>query len=350
MLLLDQRDNELAQNLGDLLEAVGRRFSAELMSDLVCVNELVHHVEQYRGKMLRPTLLLVCAMGSTGRADLGPLRESAVVTATVCEMVHMATLVHDDILDEAAMRRRGQTVNRLRGNETAVMLGDYLISHAYHLCSSLGRADISRAVAAATNTVCEGELLQLSNRQNWQLDERTYYEIIRRKTAALCGLCCELPTLLAHDAGERNGDEQLGRALFGYGEKLGIAFQIVDDLLDLAGDEQTVGKSLGRDLAKGKLTLPLIRYLDEAGEDRARAMRALLDRCSEAAGPDESVPAELYGQVVGLLQESDAMQQARDRAAQLVNDAAELVEKALPESPARKTLLAMAQAVVTRRF
>lgn len=350
MLLLDQRDNELAHALGEMLDDVGQRFSAELMSDLGCVNDLVNHVEQYRGKMLRPTLLLVSAMGSVGRVDLGPLREPAIICATVCEMVHMATLVHDDILDEAAMRRRGETVNRLRGNETAVMLGDYLISHAYHLCSSLGRADISRAVAAATNTVCEGELLQLSNRQNWHLDERTYYEIIRRKTAALCGLCCELPTLLAHDAGLRNGDEQLGKALFGYGEKLGIAFQIVDDLLDLAGDEQTVGKSLGRDLAKGKLTLPLIRYLDEADDNQAREMLNLLDRCSEAAGPEEVVPPELYAEVVGLLQESDAMQQARDRAARLVEDASALVTQAIPAGPAQQMLLSMAQAVVTRRF
>ncbi|MEM1354817.1 MAG: polyprenyl synthetase family protein [Planctomycetota bacterium] len=350
MLLLEQRDNKLAQCLGGMLEEVGQRFSAELMSDLVCVNDLVNHVEQYRGKMLRPTLLLVSAMGTADTIDLGPLREPAIITATVCEMVHMATLVHDDILDEAAMRRRGQTVNRLRGNETAVMLGDYLISHAYHLCSSLGRADISRAVAAATNTVCEGELLQLSNRQNWRLDERTYYEIIRRKTAALCGLCCELPTLIAHDTGQRNGDEQLGKALFGYGEKLGIAFQIVDDLLDLAGDEPTVGKSLGRDLAKGKLTLPLIRYLSEADELQSRAMLELLDQCSEAAGSDETAPQHLYAQVVRRLQDSDAMGQARDTASRLIDDASCLIERALPEGLARQTLLAMAQAVVTRRF
>lgn len=350
MLVLDHRDNETGQALGQLLSEVSTRFSAELLSDQPCVNELVHHVERYRGKMLRPTLLLVCAMGTTGRADLGERREPAIITAAVCEMVHMATLVHDDILDEADMRRRGQTVNRLRGNETAVMLGDYLISHAYHLCSSLGRADISRAVAAATNTVCEGELLQLSNRQNWDLDERTYYEIIRRKTASLCGLCCELPTLLAHDAGQRNGDERLGRALFGYGEKLGIAFQIVDDLLDLAGDEQTVGKSLGRDLAKGKLTLPMIRFLNQASSAQATAMRQLLDRCSETEegqlGPDDVI----FQKVAGLLAESDVLDQARAQAAQLVREASDLIFQTLPDSPARETLLAMAQAVVERRY
>lgn len=350
MLLVDQCDEQLGQTLDVLLQEVGRCFSTELLSDLPCVNDLVGHVERYRGKMLRPTLLLVSAIATTGRADLGPLRERAIVSAAVCEMVHMATLVHDDILDEADMRRRGQTVNRLRGNETAVMLGDYLISHAYHLCSSMGRADISRAVASATNTVCEGELLQLSNRQNWRLDERTYYEIIRRKTAALCGLCCELPTRLAHDSGQRNGDEHLGQALFSYGEKLGIAFQIVDDLLDLAGDEQTVGKSLGRDLAKGKLTLPLIRFLDQAAPSEQEVMIELLDRCETVAETDAGADPELYGRVASMLSESDAMAYSRQRAITLVQQASALIEQALPPSPARSTLLTMADAVVTRRF
>src|SRR5690606_17219672 len=119
------------------------------------------------------------------------------ILATVVEMVHMATLVHDDILDDAQMRRRGATINHLSGNEAAVMLGDYLISHAYHLCSSLDDQAVSRAVARTTNTVCEGELLQLANRGNGELDERTYFEIIRRKTASLCGLCCRLGASLA---------------------------------------------------------------------------------------------------------------------------------------------------------
>ncbi|MFI4859605.1 MAG: polyprenyl synthetase family protein [Phycisphaerales bacterium JB063] len=349
MLLTAHCDEEVGQALAQYLADVQDRFNTELISDLPCVNELVVHVERFRGKMLRPTLVLLSSMAVVGRTELQDLHEPAVVTAAVCEMVHMATLVHDDILDSAEMRRSGATINHLRGNETAVMLGDYLISHAYHLCSSLGRADISRAIARATNVVCEGELLQLSNRENWELDERTYYEIIRRKTAALVGLCCELPTLLGHEPGRRNGDERVGRALFAFGEKLGIAFQIIDDLLDLSGDEATVGKSLGRDLAKGKLTLPVIRYLDQADPAKAKAMRDLL-RQGAASGDDAAPDDAVYTRICGLLSDAGALEQARAQAETLVAEARRDLSDCLAPSPARETMLAMAQQVTRRRF
>jgi len=349
MLLIAERDGEIGQALASQLTLVQQRFGAELLSDLDCVNGLSAHVERYRGKMLRPTLVLLSSMALTGRTDMGELGESAVVAAAVCEMVHMATLVHDDVLDSAEMRRRGTTVNRLHGNEAAVMLGDYLISHAYHLCSSLGRADISRAIARATNTVCEGELLQLSNRENWQLDERTYYEIIRRKTASLVGLCCELPTLLAHQPDQRNGDERVGKALFTFGEKLGIAFQIIDDLLDLSGDEQTVGKSLGRDLAKRKLPLPVIRYLAVQSPAQAESMRRLLERGGQE-NEEGTIEQEVYERVRQELVSSGMLEQARQMAEQLVGEARVVLADNLADSPARQTMLAMADQVVSRRF
>ena len=346
MLLIAETQPEVADALGRLLADVESRFGAELLSDLPCVNQLAEHVERYRGKMLRPTLVLLSAMACTGRSDLGELSESAVVAATVCEMVHMATLVHDDILDGAEMRRQGATVNQLRGNETAVMLGDYLISHAYHFCSDLGRADISRAIARATNTVCEGELLQLANRENWALDEQTYYEIIRRKTASLVGLCCELPVRLSSEAGQCGGSPGIGEALFTFGEKLGVAFQIIDDLLDLTGDEHTVGKSLGRDLAKGKLTLPVIRYLAQADTGDAETMLGLL----RAGAGDHDLESPAYPRVCEVLAASGMIQQARDQAEQLVQQARDILTQRLPDSPGRATLLAMADQVVVRRY
>ncbi len=349
MLLQTTLDPQLAQTLSALLGHVQQRFSAELLSDTPCVNQLVEHVERYRGKMLRPTLVVVSAMATVGRDDLGEQRDAVLTAAAVCEMVHMATLVHDDVLDDAQVRRRGATVNQLRGNETAVMLGDYLISHAYHLCSSLGRADISRAIAHATNTVCEGELLQLANRHNLDLDERTYFEIIRRKTAALCGLCCELPVRLRHPGAEANGDQNLARALFAYGEKLGIAFQIVDDILDLAGDEKTVGKSVGRDLAKGKLTLPVIRHLQQADHAERQVIAGLLSRAAQPDLDDES--AVTIARKVSLrVTESGAMEYARRWARSLVDQAIEQVVTTIGPSPARDLMEAMANAVIDRRF
>src|SRR5437764_9987539 len=168
------------------LEAVERLFHQELASDLPCVNTLIKHVSRFRGKMLRPLLVLL-----SGKAD-GVLTDAHIVIATVVEMVHMATLVHDDVLDEAELRRKGATINHLRGNEAAVLLGDYLISHSYHLCSSLDSQYASRLIGKTTNEVCEGELLQIDNRNNYDLSEETYLSIISRKTASLCATCCLL--------------------------------------------------------------------------------------------------------------------------------------------------------------
>src|SRR3978361_1091242 len=150
------------------LAAVDRLFHEELSSKVSCVNTLVKHVSRFRGKMLRPCLVLL-----TGKA-CGKIAPAHSVIATVVEMVHMATLVHDDVLDEAELRRKGATINHLRGNEAAVLLGDYLISHSYHLCSSLDSQIASRLIAHTTNQVCEGELLQIDNRNNVDLDEQTY--------------------------------------------------------------------------------------------------------------------------------------------------------------------------------
>src|SRR5438034_4995987 len=200
------------------LAAVEQLFTDELGTDLGCVNNLVKHVSRFRGKMLRPTLLLL-----SGKA-CGELTDAHVVVATVVEMVHMSTLVHDDVLDEAELRRKGATLNHLRGNEAAVLLGDYLISHSYHLCSSLDSQFASRLIGRTTNEVCEGELLQINNRNNLDLDEATYPTLISRKTASLTAACCLLGAKLA-GAGER-----VVRQAGVFGRSLGIAFQIQDDI------------------------------------------------------------------------------------------------------------------------
>ncbi|MEX2215286.1 MAG: polyprenyl synthetase family protein [Phycisphaeraceae bacterium] len=388
MLLVAGHGREMQERLATELADVESRFAAELLSDLTCVNDLVSHIERYRGKMLRPMLVLASGMAagsppSQGGARGGsskrrarendtaafldgstippplPEREGSLITdahrvvATVVEMVHMATLVHDDILDDAQVRRRGSTVNTLSGNEAAVMLGDYLISHAYHLCSSLDDPSVSRFIADTTNTVCEGELLQLANRNNWSLDEGTYFEIIRRKTASLTGACCRMGAIL-HDS----MDDVQGDALYTYGEQVGVAFQVVDDLLDLAGDEKTVGKSLGRDLAKGKLTLPVIHFLASADSSLRGEMLKLIQSISadeqgdngngngrhgDAAETDSRV-VKVRDAVIG----SSSMDYARRRAAELI-DGAKAALRPLPESPAKALLFEMAAVVLSRK-
>ena len=316
---------DLVECVAPQLAAVEKRFLAELKSDLTCVNTLVKHVGRFRGKMLRPTLVLLA-----GKAT-GELSDAHTLIATVVEMVHMATLVHDDVLDEAELRRKGATINHLRGNEAAVLLGDYLISHSFHLCSSLDSQFASRSIARTTNQVCEGELLQIDNRNNFDLDEETYLKIISRKTAVLCGTCCLLGSQLA------GADEATCRAMETYGMSLGIAFQMQDDILDIVGDVRTVGKTLGIDVEKGKMTLPMIHFMQHAPQEHRALLRSLL----ESREPDK------VEKIRNLIVPSHSIDYAKDRARQLV-DRARTALHSLPESDARRALDTMAEFVVTR--
>lgn len=320
----------------DGLRRVDERFAEQLASPIAPVAELCHKVERYRGKMLRPTLVLLSGLtAGAGRARESAITDAHVTIAAVIEMIHMATLVHDDVLDDADVRRGARTINHERGNETAVILGDYLISQSFHLCSQLDSQSIALRVGQITSTVCEGEMLQLHHRGDFELDEETYFEIIERKTASLIGAACEL------GAQQSGADADLAHRFYDFGSKLGVAFQIIDDLLDLIGDERTVGKSLGRDLEKGKLTLPLIRHLAfvPAGqrEKTVRMLRAV-------SGGDPAVRR----QVALDLEQTGSISHARRTASSLVERAKALLS-VLPDSPARQSLLAMADAVVARQ-
>jgi octaprenyl-diphosphate synthase len=251
--------------------------------------------------------------------------------------VHMATLVHDDVLDEAEMRRRGKTVNRLHGNEAAVILGDYLIAGAYHLCSTLPTSDASVAVGRASMVTCAGELLQLHHRDDYSLDEPTYFEIVARKTADLIATSAELGAIcVGATATEREALRKFGRGV-------GIAFQVQDDILDLLGSESTVGKSVGKDAEKGKMTLPIIHHLAHA-QPRERAKTLLL--LEQASG---DMRHEHGAELVQALHATDSLAFARVAATKHIAEAKRELAS-LADSPARRLLLAMADAVVTREF
>jgi octaprenyl-diphosphate synthase len=307
------------------LEAVETLFNKELTSTLPCVNTLVRHVSRFRGKMLRPLLVLL-----TGKA-CGKLTDEHIVVATVVEMVHMATLVHDDVLDEAELRRKGATINHLRGNEAAVLLGDYLISHSFHLCSSLESQFASRVIGRTTNQVCEGELLQIHNRNNLNLDEETYLQIITCKTAVLCASCCLLGATFS------GADEARIENLRQFGLCLGTAFQIQDDILDIVGEESTVGKTLGIDVQKGKLTLPIINFLQTAPREHRTLLRSLL----------KSNDSDKVERIRNLILPSPSVEYAAGKAKALITRARAAIAT-LPDSPARQLLDAIAEFVITR--
>jgi len=315
----------LTECIAPQLKAVDRLFTSELQSQIECVNVLIRHVSRFRGKMLRPCLVLL-----SGRA-CGELSDAHVTIATVAEMVHMATLVHDDVLDEAELRRKGATLNHLRGNEAAVLLGDYLISHSYHLCSSIDSQFASRLIARTTNEVCEGELLQIDNRNRLDLSEETYFQIIQRKTASLCATCCLLGAKLA------GANEGAVARLETYGMSLGTAFQIQDDILDIVGDAGTVGKTLGIDIEKGKLTLPMIHFLRTAPREHRELLKTLL----------ESRDGDKGEKIRNLILPSRSIEYARDAARGHI-DRARTAIAGLPNSEAKQVLDIMAEFVISR--
>ncbi len=328
------------------LERVRERFDRQLASDLPPVDRLVKHVERYRGKMLRPMLAVACGMaahpriGQTPPEELGGLiGEGHITIAAVCEMVHMATLVHDDVLDEADTRRRGQTVNRLHGNETAVILGDLLIAGSYHLCSQLDSQRYALTIGRVSMELCAGELLQLHHRGDFSLDEPTYFEIVERKTAALIAASCELGAAYS-GAGER-----VTGALASFGKRIGVAFQIQDDVLDLTGREDVVGKSVGKDLEKAKLTLPVIHHLAASTPaERGRSLRMLERACAE-----DAASAAAAGDLVGVLSATGSLEYANRIARELIASAKDDL-RAVSDSPVGRLLETMADAVVNRSY
>jgi octaprenyl-diphosphate synthase len=250
--------------IGGDLQRVESRLREELRSDHPYVDELVRYGCLLGGKRLRPALLLLAAKACGG------VRDEHLTLATVVEMIHTATLVHDDVIDEAGVRRHLATVNARWDNEASVLLGDFLFTHAFYLASTLPTTHACRLIGHATNIVCEGELRQKGLRGRFDLDPAEYFAVIEAKTAELCSVSCELGAFYA------GATPDIAQALSLYGRDLGIAFQIADDLLDFQGDEDTMGKSLGTDLQKQRPTLPVIHLLEHAsGRDRSEALAAL---------------------------------------------------------------------------
>jgi octaprenyl-diphosphate synthase len=257
---------QLYAPIADDLAEVEQILRRELRSDDPYVDELVRYGCLLGGKRLRPALVLL-----TARA-YGQLTRDHLLLAAVVEMIHTATLVHDDVLDKAQTRRHLATVNARWDNHASVLLGDYLFTHAFYLASTLESTLACQLIGRATNLVCEGEMRQKGSCGDFQLTEAQYLAIISAKTAELCACSCELGARYA------GASESQAKRMAHYGRSLGIAFQIADDLLDLMGDEQKTGKSLGTDLDQRIPTLPLIRLLQQLEPaERQRLLDSLQD-------------------------------------------------------------------------
>ncbi len=273
-----------------------------------------------QGKQLRPALVAL----SGGAA--GKVTEQHVTVAAIIEMVHLATLVHDDIMDGAEMRRRRPTLAANWGNEVSVLLGDCLFAHALQMAAGFPTTEVCRAVSAATKRVCTGEILQTHRRRKFDLTKEDYFQMLEMKTAELFALSCDLGAWLG---GANDEDRARLRA---YGTALGTAYQIYDDCVDLFGSEAEVGKSLGTDMAKGKLTLPILLVLERATPAERTQLQAMVANWDTSSLPD----------LLAILQRHEALNQSLVYLRHYLAAA----EQALPTrsvSPSQMALLSLAE-------
>jgi octaprenyl-diphosphate synthase len=307
----------------DITEAE-RIFDRTLFPHRDPFGPLIEHLRHYRGKRLRPALLLLAAKA------VGKIIPAHHTLAAAMEMIHTATLVHDDVLDEAEIRRHAATFNAGWGNKVSILLGDMLFTHSFHLTSTVdGRA--CQITGEVTNRVCAGELRQVTERGNLELSEDDYFTIIDGKTAALTECCGRLGALYA------GASEEVAAKLASYGHSLGLAFQIADDVLDLVGTEEAVGKTLGTDLAQQKLTLPVIHSLHRLPTAESAKLRDAI-----RAGGDE-----LGLQVLAALEKTQSVAYAKRRAEDFARAAKQELE-CLPRSECRTILETIAEWSVRR--
>src|ERR1051326_2276845 len=257
---------QIVEPVEPFLKAVANRLAEQVQTFDREIAGYAQYALTNQGKQLRPALVALSA-GTIGKPN-----DSLITVAVIIEMVHLATLVHDDVMDEAVLRRQQPTLAAHWGNQISVLVGDCLFAHALVLAASFPTPEICRAVAAATNTVCAGEILQTQQRRNLEFTRAEYFKVLEMKTAELFALSCELGAALSGaSAAHRN-------ALRRFGLALGTAYQIYDDCLDLFGSEAVVGKSLGTDLANGKLTLPVLIALETASpESQSRFSECILN-------------------------------------------------------------------------
>jgi octaprenyl-diphosphate synthase len=309
------------------LRAVDELIQRRLRSDVVLINQLGHYIVGSGGKRLRPLLVLLAARacGYTG--------ERHVSLAAIIEFIHTATLLHDDVVDASEMRRGQDTANTIWGNEASVLVGDFLYSRSFEMMVEVGNMQIMEILSHTTNTIAEGEVMQLLNCHDPDTTEERYLSVIHRKTAKLFEAAAQIGAVLA---GRPLKEDQ---ALAAYGMHLGSAFQLIDDVLDYSASPEETGKNIGDDLAEGKPTLPLIRAMREGTDEQTTTIRRAIEK-----GGREHIPA-----VIEAIESTDAI----NYTAQLARVEAEKATAALGQLPRREhqdALYALAEFAVNRTY
>lgn len=325
---VDRRTPSLATIQGlvhDVLDGVIAHMNRVLAAEVPFINEISFHLQQMRGKLFRPVLLSLC-----NRVEEEP-DPREISLGSVIEIIHLASLVHDDSIDESALRRGMPTLNSKWDHKVSVIMGDYLYSRAMTEITRLGDLELIALAARVTNDLTIGEMVEIAHHRRLVEDPAQYFFLIEKKTASLVATACEMGAVIG---APRHRDE-----LSEYGRRLGMAFQLVDDLMDYGGEQAVMGKPAGSDIREGQATFPLLAVLPRLTPVERRAVRAVVQ--GESTGPDA------IARVVSLVHERGGIDATR-RVAEEYADRAREALSLLPESPAREVLDAAVEYVLAR--
>lgn len=320
---LKQIQSSIAQDM----RAVDEVIRSALYSDVVLIKQVAEYIINSGGKRLRPALVLMSA------ELFGPVQPAHHQLAAVVEFIHTATLLHDDVVDESSLRRGQATANSLFGNAASVLVGDFVYSRAFQMMVRVDNMRVMEILAEATNVIAEGEVLQLLNVHDADISEQDYLQVIHFKTAKLFEAATRLGAVIcqANEADEK--------ALSLYGMHLGTAFQLIDDVLDLSGDAQAIGKNLGDDIAEGKPTLPLLYAMRHGTKQQAELIRTAIEH-----GGEHNIQ-----NVIDAVQQTDALKHVRELAQQEADLACQAIAH-LADGPAKQRLIDLAEFSVDRDF
>ena len=319
---------QLYNLIGADMQSVDAVIRKRLHSDVALVRQVAEYIIQSGGKRLRPAMVLLSA-GALGYEGVHHHDLAAVI-----EFIHTATLLHDDVVDESSLRRGRETANALFGNAASVLVGDFLYSRAFQMMVEVGDMRVMQVLSDATNIIAEGEVLQLMNCHDADVDDARYLQVIRFKTAKLFEAAARLGAIIGR------GSVAVEQGLADYGMHLGTAFQLIDDVLDYSGAEAETGKHLGDDLAEGKPTLPLIYVMQHGSSEQAACVR----RAIEEGGRDD------FPAVLNAIRQTDALEYTKRQAQAEAESARKAIETVLPASTYKDSLLQLSVFAVARTF
>ena len=316
--------------LANDLELVNQIIYKQLSSRLTLIHDIGSYIVNSGGKRLRPMLVLLTSQA------LGYQGNKHYLAAAIIELIHTATLLHDDVVDNANLRRYRLSAPKIWGNNASVLVGDFLYSRTFQMTVQMESLEITKVLANTTNTIAEGEVQQLIYKNRTKLDEKAFFEIIRCKTAVLYAASTHISGLLA------DVDAQTLQTLYTFGLKLGMSFQLIDDILDYA-DSQTTGKELGRDLSEGKLTLPVIYALKHAGSAERKQLE-------ESLAPNRQLTTTEVLDIANIVRRCGGLEYTHQKAVQYLQQAQTIAQDLFPFSDHKHALMQLISFLQNRSY